>query len=653
MASFLTRLLTRRPAPPAEAAPALWEPTPAPAPPPPRIPPPQAAFRHLRTGRGNILAADGGTVAMAEPGIADALIAIIPNANRQLVFLLAPDLRPLTVHGDGMVSPAITAFRLQTDNPGILRLRHPLVPARFMAVTTPGLGGPDGIVVFDNPGAGPLARFEPIRADTTALSPDFLQAAAEICAAAARPFRAVPLLERLRGLLLRPELAEALIRLLPRDELAELARLLLANQDDLQLLRAAMPANPWFARVLPELAAWDARRGNLTGGVLRSPAADEFAGDPFEGHGQPQAGCAVTALARATIRPRRGACLLTAVRNEGPYFLEWLAYHRSIGFEHAFIYTNDNFDASDGLLEALAGHGVITLVHNQPGAHAGPQYKMHGHALSLLPHILDYAWAALIDGDEFVAFDSRRFRTIDDVIAWHETQPVDAIALCWQIYAAAATDTWRDAPTIARFTSREPATNPHVKTMFRPAKFWYAHAHYPHASLGMPFIFRTEDGALHHHPAMVDRNPAFALNPSANIAWVNHYWLRSAPEMLWKLARGHPDWKDDAATRHLQMAQFLCREFVKFAERTDFVEDTRIQACATAMPAELAALRALPAVAAAESRVRHEFVTRLPHIVHAFLNAAPADGNEPPEFPPFRAVLRALVATASVTQAAS
>ncbi len=653
--SFLTWLFTRRtaPLPPQAAVAALWQPTPPPEPQTPRIPPAQAAFRHLRTGRGNVLAADGRTVAMAEPGMADALIAIMPDAHRQLVFLLAPDLRPLTVRGDGMVSPAITAFRLQTETPGMLRLRHPLVPARFMAVTTPGLGGPDGIVIFDNPGADPLARFEPIRADTKSLSPDFLQAAAEICAATARPFRAAPLLERLRGLLLRPELAEAAIRALPRDELAELARLLLENRDDLELLRASMPGNPWFARALPELIAWRASRGTLAGAVLRSPAADEFAGDPFEGHGQPQAGFAITAMARATIRPRRGACLLTSARNEGPYFLEWLAYHRSIGFEHAFIYTNDNFDASDGLLEALAGHGVITLVHNQPGAHAGPQYKMHGHALSLLPHILDYAWAALIDGDEFIAFDQRRFRGIDDVIAWHETQPVDAIALCWQIYAAGANEMWRDAPTIARFTRREPGVNPHVKTMFRPAKFWYSHAHYPHASLGMPFIFRTEDGALHHHPAMPDRNPAFALNPSANIAWVNHYWLRTAPEMLWKLARGHPDWKDQPAIRHLEMAQFLCRNFVQFAARTDLVEDTRIQACATAMPAERAALRALPGVAAAEARVQQEFTTRLPHIVRAFINAAPPSGNEPPEFPPFRALLRALVEGAPGTQRAS
>jgi len=653
VASFLTRLFSRRATiPPAEAPAPLRLPAEPPAP-PQRIPPAHAAFRHLRTGRGNVLAADGDIIAMATPGAANALVAIIPDANQQLTFLMAPDLRPLSVRGDGLVSPAISAFRLQTGEPATLRLRHPLVPARFMAVTPPGLGSPDGIVIFDSPGTGPLDRFEAIRADPTALSPDFLQAAAELCAATARPFRAAPLLERARTLLLRPELAEAAIRLLPRDELAELARALLANQDDRELLRATMPANPWFSRVLPELAAWRARPGKLTGAVLHSPPADEFAGDPFEGHGQPQAGFAITALARATIRPRRGACLLTSVRNEGPYFLEWLAYHRSVGFEHAFIYTNDNSDGSNGLLEALANHGLITLVYNQPGTHAGPQYKMHGHALSLLPHILDYAWAALIDGDEFIAFDARRFRNIDDVIAWHETQPVDAIALCWHIFAASAADMWRDEPTIARFTRREPGVNAHVKTMFRPAKFWYSHAHYPHASLGMPFVFRAEDGTLHHHPAMLDRNPAFAPNPSANIAWVNHYWLRTAPEMLWKLARGHPDWKGEAAFRHLEMAQFMCRNFVQLSARTDLVDDTRIQACAAAMPGELAGLRALPGVAAAEARIRDEFAARLPHIVTAFLAAAPPDGNEPPEFPPFRSLLRALVETAPLRQAAS
>lgn len=607
--------------------------------------PKQALFRHLRTGRGNVLAAGAPYVEMAPEGSPDAIVALLPETNRQIMFLLAPDLRPIEVRGDGLTALAVSAFRLQTDRRGITRVRHPLAPQRFLGVTPPGAGGPNGWVIFDSRGAGPLDRFELVPIDPAALSPSFRQLAEEMCAAVARPFRAVPLLERLRGMLVRPELAETLIRVLPRDELTELARLVMDNPEDLLQLAHAMPGNPWFARVLPELSAWHARRRNAPGGVLHAQAGDEFAGDPFQGRGQPQAGFAVTALARAGVRPERGACLLTTMRNEGPYLLEWLAYHRSIGFEHAFIYTNDNSDGSDALLEALASQGVITLVHNAAGAHCPPQFKMTAHALSLLPQILDYSWAALIDADEFIGFDKRRFDNFDDVLAWHETQPVDALALCWVMFAAGADQPWRDEATLKRFTRREPNVNVHVKTVFKPAKFWNARAHFPLASLGMPFIYRTENGAVHHYAGIADRDPAFAAAPSADLVWINHYSMRTAPELLWKMARGHPNLQGATAARHLNMARTWCANFMRLSARTDLVDDRRVLACADGMAEELENLLSLPGVLDAEARTRDEFERRLPRMVQAFIESVAEGQAEPAEFTSFRGVLRNLADT--------
>jgi hypothetical protein len=641
----LGRLLAGAPAPqtaPVDEAPvvSLWAPAAA-ARPAPAIQPAQAAYFHLKTARGNLLGAAGARVDMvneAEAGLA--LIAIVPDANRQLCFLVAPDIRPIEMRGDGMLAVAVSAFRVQNETGG-LRLRHPLSPVRFMAVTMPGQGAPDGCVIFDSLGRGKLDHFTPLRVAEDAVPEPVRRLAAEICAAAARPFRAATLTELLRALSVRPDLAEPLLRVLPRDELSLLARDVLEKKGEADLLAEVLPGNVWAQRVLPELVAWrHSRAGVQPAGVMHSPASDEFAGDPLEGYGQPQAGFALNALARGHVTPRRGACLIAAARNEGPYLLEWLAYHRAIGFEHAFIYTNDNLDGSDALLEALAGHGVITLVHNQAGTHCGPQYKAHAHALCLLPQVLDYRWAAVIDLDEFIGFDTRLFGGIDDFIAWHETQPVDAIALCWLMFVAGARDEWRDVFTAERFTRREPGVNQHVKSIFRPGKFWNAHAHYPYPTLNAPVVYRTEDGLLHHHPGVQDRIPAYAAPPTANVAWVAHYWLRSAPEALWKVARGHGDWKDRPAERHLEMSQFMFRSFVALSKRTDLVEDRRMLACAPGYAAELAALRALPGVGDIDARIRQDFAARLKKMAAAFVNGAPESGGEPAEFPPFRDLLR-------------
>jgi hypothetical protein len=568
-----------------------------------------------------------------------ALLAIIPDANPQLIFLVSPDLHPIDIRADGLLAVALSAFRLQTETPAI-RLRHPLAPVRFLAATMPGQGAPDGCVLFNSLGRGKLDLFTPEPLEAADVPEPVRQLAAEICAATARPYRAGKLMELLRSLSIRPALAEPLLRLLPREELAQLARDVLENPGDLALLAEVLPENPWVQRVIPELVAWRAHRPAVPGGVLHSPAADEFAGDPLEGYGQPQFGFALNALARATVAPRRGACLIAAARNEGAYVLDWLAYHRALGFEHAFIYTNDNTDGSDALLECLASHGVMTLIHNQAGTHCGPQYKAHAHALSLLPQVLDYRWAALIDFDEYIGLDAAMFPGIDDFLAWHETQPVDVISLCWLMFAAARQDNWRDDSTPARFTRREANPNQHVKSLFRPAKFWNSHAHYPYATLNAPVVFRTEDGGIHHHQGITDRIPAFAAPPTASTAWIAHYWLRSAPEALWKVARGHGDWKDRQAERHLEMSQFMFRSFVALAARADLVEDRRMLARDAAHAAQLAQLRALPGVADLDAAIRHDFKSRLANMAHAFVDGAPADGAEPAEFAPFRSVLK-------------
>jgi hypothetical protein len=217
------------------------------------------AFFHVRTGRGNWLAAGDTRAGMTEAPDETRLVAVLPEANRQMLFLLAPDLRCFEIQSDGMRGPAISALALQTDQPGIIRLRHPL-SARFLAVTRPGEGAEAGCVVFDSFGRTLLDAFQLVPAAT--IPADMHVAALELAEAATRPFRAAALLALIRAGVVRPALVEALLRLLPQDELSALAGMLLHSAEDSALLKAAMPDDVWMVRVLPALAQWDRdRRG--------------------------------------------------------------------------------------------------------------------------------------------------------------------------------------------------------------------------------------------------------------------------------------------------------------------------------------------------------------------------------------------------------
>ena len=608
-----------------------------------------AKFFTLQTGRGNLLAAGGRHVTMLEPphpgaGLDTAstspLVAIIPDANPRVIFLMAPDLRPIEMRGDGLNAAALSGFIVPNVKPPGIRVRHPLSFMRFMGVSAPGVGSPEGFVFFDGAGGAPLDVFTLLPSDPVTHAPAFIAAVLELCAACTWPMHASLVLERLEQGALRAALIEAVLRIMPPDELRDLGRRLLDDPHLMQRLGSLLPGNRWFATILPQLAAWERHRLPVPGHLMTSPVSDEFAGDPLEGYGLPQAGFALTSLARSTIHPRHGACLLACARNEGAYLIEWLAYHFAAGFEHAFIYTNNNSDGSTQLLEALAAAGAITLIHNEPTPHYGPQYKAHAHALSLLPQILDYRWCAVLDIDEYFAFDSTLFPKAIDILAWQETQPTDAIALCWQIFAGSRTDSWRDEPAIARFLMRERETNAHVKSIFKPHLCWHSHAHYPYATLGQALLFRNEAGAIHHHPGVRDRYPAYAETPSARTAWVNHYMLRSAPEALWKLARGQGDWKGEVAANEAALALFISRSYVNLADKSDLVEDRRILGCAAGMETMRQKLRALPRVAGFEDAIKASFKVKLDRLTDAFI------GNLRPGGPPEVAAFQKLLAEA-------
>jgi len=140
---------------------------------------------------------------------------------------------------------------------------------------------------------------------------------------------------------------------------------------------------------------------------------------------------------------------------------------------------------------------------------------MHAHALSLLPDILNYKWAALIDADEIRRIRYKPIQHARTFLTWHETQLIDALALCWAMFVADMEHRPRIPSTLQHYTRAGASRECPLKTLFRPAKFCNARAHFPFATMGMHYYYRSEFGALHHHPGVASRDPSFATHPSA------------------------------------------------------------------------------------------------------------------------------------------
>ena len=266
---------------------------------------------------------------------------------------------------------------------------------------------------------------------------------------------------------------------------------------------------------------------------------------------------------------------VTCVKNEGPFLLEWIAFHRLLGVTDFLFYSNDCSDGTDALLDALDDYGVRHL----PNPARGRNYQME--ALKAAAHdatlrAADWVWVA--DVDEFANIHAPGHDFPALIAACGDVQ---AISLCFQFFANDGVDRFADRPVIAQFTKSH---NPdlwcdqsaiEVKTLVRrdfPLQYYGAHRPFVARRAAMP---RWCDGSGRPVPDkfLAADNPRrirrFPAQGARALATLNHYALRSLDSYLVKNDRGDvnrenrsfddtywrerndPAWCDDSILRHL------------------------------------------------------------------------------------------------------
>lgn len=578
----------------------------------------ESAFQTLRAGKGNrAIARRFGTAAPAmlgtEPYLPEDVPLILhqPDPRTRLGILFAADAGSFSVPGEIGAAPAMTVWIELNPVSGRVELLHGLSPHHRLSVPDANPdGNRPGKLVFRRRDPDPAHAFRLFPQDPAALGVAARQLVAEITVCVAAPLHWADVLDRLRNGALRPALADRVLRIFPREDLVSLALHLMDEPGDLALLQSAIPDNPWLDSRLPALIDWvkQGRRTATADISVNAAATRDLPGANGTTAHRPDFGLALTALARGQIEPRFGSCVLGCARNEGAYLLEWIAHHRSIGFDRIFLYTNDNTDESDALLDVLARAGEITWLRNEVAPGTLPQFKAYAHALSVLPDILDFRWTLIADIDEYFGFDSKKFRCVGDFLGWHEKWGADAVALPWLLHVAATQETWHDAPTVDRFPRRETSVNHHIKTVFRTNAMWCANPHHPDASMGRKTIYLAETG-LAHMPKPPEGNPSLSANPVAQNAWLAHYIFRTAPEALLKVLRG----RGDNASRRWDKpsVQHMAVTFMRLSTKCALVDDLRTARCAPSAANERARLRSIPGVAACEAASRQVFIAEM------------------------------------------
>lgn len=224
------------------------------------------------------------------------------------------------------------------------------------------------------------------------------------------------------------------------------------------------------------------------------------------------------------------------MKNEGPYILEWLAYHRVIGFSDFLIYTNDCEDGTVEILDRLTEMGLVQHEPNEVllrGPHKSALKYAFQHALS------DRDWIYIADIDEYLNVKIGD-GTVQALIGAHPD--ADVIPVTWRLFSHNGMIEYEDISLMERMTDAERPLDDggfpdrFVKSLFRRT----------------PDVERF---GLHGPRFVDDASPKWVqpggrvLGPDDNLthpaaeygyetAQVNHYAVRSLDGYLVKKDRG-------------------------------------------------------------------------------------------------------------------
>ena len=286
--------------------------------------------------------------------------------------------------------------------------------------------------------------------------------------------------------------------------------------------------------------------------------------------------------------------LLSCMRNEGIHILEWLAYHRVIGFGPIVICSNDCDDGSDLLLDRLAAHGQIDHLRNPVPPGMPPQSLGISRTLA---HLADSPadWLAHLDSDEFLNL-APGTGSVQQLAALAEDAHV--VALPWRMFGDNGHRDW-PGETLRAFTACEAAPDLETvkfKSLFRHRAFASASDHMPTAPrIDAPLAVNTGGEPLSSAPLF--GKPASRYRPVDRAlrggTVVNHYATRSTDTFLLKAARGRG--MGPPFAKYTRNSAWHRR-----ANRNE-AEDHSILVRWPEVAAELARLRALAGVVGAEA----------------------------------------------------
>lgn len=233
---------------------------------------------------------------------------------------------------------------------------------------------------------------------------------------------------------------------------------------------------------------------------------------------------------------------IAVVFKDEPYLLEWIEYHRLIGFEHFIMFDNSTFMLKENqrLLEPYIKAGIITYEVFQT-----VNTKIQGTAIRSIIRKYKHLsyWCAFIDLDEFIFIPS--YKQIGDILADYDKPEIGGLAIFWVFFGSSGYKETPEGLNIEKFIYRSKFNfnrNFIYKTIskleyVKPLK----HNHFHVYSDNKYAVNENFQPTPNYKFFDKNNNKWWKLNikPSHNLIRLNHYAVRSHEQFNSKMKRGY------------------------------------------------------------------------------------------------------------------
>ena len=234
--------------------------------------------------------------------------------------------------------------------------------------------------------------------------------------------------------------------------------------------------------------------------------------------------------------------VVTTMKNEGAFLLEWVAHHKALGFDDIVLCTNDCADPTTDMALRMQKMGIVRhhATTYKPGA------SIQRGALRqarLYPEVQQADWIYVCDADEFLTVNLGD-GTITALINAASLRS-EVIAVPWRVFGSGGIKDYADIPVTQQFQRANPMPAPDAlhgafpKSIFRGGKTLSA---LERIGVHMPIIKPLKQRSLRLElPNATPRIPlpqALHVQADYRFAQVNHYCVRSRDSFLVKRDRG-------------------------------------------------------------------------------------------------------------------